>query len=183
MIRVALVVPAGFHLSRDFPGIGLDEDLTSVLVTELAVPLEVSLPPFSPQALAERGITLHRSGTVEVSGRRATLVHASQKVTGVDFRKWMLVLGDENRVKLSEAALTSATGFLRSEVAAVLKTRTVPRLVFRFDESVEKTQRMQGLLDELRQEREGREENERQQAADDAGPDGDDSGDLPAGSD
>jgi hypothetical protein len=93
--RVALVVPAGFQLAHGFPGIGLDEDLTSVLVTELPVPLEVSLPTFSAEALAARGITLHRSGVVEVSGRRATLVHASQRVAGMDFRKWMLLLGDE----------------------------------------------------------------------------------------
>jgi hypothetical protein len=93
--RIALVVPPGFHVAREFPGIGRDEDLTSVLVTELPVPLEISLPTFSPEALAERGIRYHRSGSVEVSGRRATLVHASQNVAGMEFRKWMLVIGDE----------------------------------------------------------------------------------------
>lgn len=93
--RVALVVPEGFRVAEDFPGIGRDEDISSVLVTELPVPLEVSRPTFDPEALAERGVVIHRTGEVVVSGRRAILMHASQNVAGMEFRKWLLVLGDE----------------------------------------------------------------------------------------
>jgi ribosome-binding factor A len=60
---------------------------------------------------------------------------------------------DDATHKRTEQALNSAAGFLRSEVAAVLHTRTVPRLEFRHDASVAGAQRMQTLLDELRQQR------------------------------
>ncbi|MCA8955597.1 MAG: 30S ribosome-binding factor RbfA [Planctomycetes bacterium] len=66
-------------------------------------------------------------------------------------------LGDETARRLSDTALHHAGGFLRKEVAAILHTRTVPRLEFRYDESVAGALRMQGILDDLRREREDRE--------------------------
>jgi len=92
--HVRLAVPAGFTLADDFPGIGRDEDATSVLVTELPVPLEVARRALEPDALEERGVILHASARVEVDGRDALLVHASQRTAGLAFRKWMLLFGD-----------------------------------------------------------------------------------------
>lgn len=70
------------------------------------------------------------------------------------------ILGDDTARKLTDDALRNATGFLRREVAAVLHTRTVPKIEFRHDESVTGSIEMQKLLDGLRQEREAREETE-----------------------
>ncbi len=77
------------------------------------------------------------------------------------------VLGDDKTKRLTAGALEHATGFLRREVARVLKTRTVPKLKFCYDESVEGAQKMQILLDELTK--------DRRETEDDAGlpnPDG-----------
>ena len=59
------------------------------------------------------------------------------------------VLGEAKDQRLTAAALEHATGRLRSQVAKVLHTRTVPKLQFRFDESVAGAERMRKLLDEL----------------------------------
>ena len=67
------------------------------------------------------------------------------------------VLGSDSSRQLTEAALNNATGYLRREVAAVLHTRSVPKLEFRHDESVVGSIEMQNLLEGLRQEREDRE--------------------------
>ena len=92
--RVRLELPEGFTLAREFPGIGLDEDTTSVLVTELAVPVDAARETLSPDALEARGVRLHKSALVRVSGRDGLLVHASQRVGTVAYRKWFLLLGD-----------------------------------------------------------------------------------------
>ena len=68
------------------------------------------------------------------------------------------ILGDDKKKRLSASALEHATGFLRRAVAQVLHTRTVPKLEFRFDESVLGVQRMQALLNELRDERDERDD-------------------------
>lgn len=92
--RVHLAVPEGFAVAEDFPGIGRDEDVTSVLVTELPVPLEVASRSLEPDALEQRGVALHASARVEADGRDALLAHASQRTAGTAFRKWMLLFGD-----------------------------------------------------------------------------------------
>lgn len=45
------------------------------------------------------------------------------------------------------AGLRSAAGFLRSRLAGVLSTRTVPELRFRRDETIEYGQRLDALID------------------------------------
>ncbi len=92
---VSLYVPPGFRVANDFPGIGRDADLTSVLVTELPLPLERTRESFTEKALAEQDITVHRAGPVEVGGHVGVLLHVSQTAEGIPFRKWVLVLGDE----------------------------------------------------------------------------------------
>lgn len=92
--RVLLEVPEGFVVSGEFPGLGRDEDLTSVLVTELPMPLETARADFTREALEERGVMLHGSAEVEVGRRRGTLLHATQRAAGATFRKWMLLFGD-----------------------------------------------------------------------------------------
>ncbi len=48
-----------------------------------------------------------------------------------------------------QKALGHAAGFLRSELAHRLRLRTVPRLIFLYDESVERGARLSRLIDEV----------------------------------
>ena len=83
---------------------------------------------------------------------------------------WSMI-GEESKRSLTAKGLEQASGFLRREVAQILHTRTVPTIVFRYDESVEGAASMRGLLDDLRREREDREGEDREGEAD--LPDGD----------
>ena len=56
----------------------------------------------------------------------------------------------EERVEVT-AVLSKVSGFLRSELAKASAMRTVPRLSFRFDESVGRGRDMESLLKEVRQ--------------------------------
>ena len=56
----------------------------------------------------------------------------------------------EERAEVT-AVLSKVSGFLRSELAKVSAMRTVPRLSFRFDESVGRGRDMESLLREVRQ--------------------------------
>ena len=93
--EVSLDLPEGFALANDFPGIGCDDDLTSILVSQIPAPLPLSREDFTGEALAERGVRLQRSDAVRVDGRDGLLLHATQQAGGVTFRKWILLLGDD----------------------------------------------------------------------------------------
>lgn len=100
---VSLLVPAGFEASQDFPGIGRSEDLSSVMVTELDVPVAIAAEAFSAPALARRGIEVQESAPALLDGREATLIEATQRIGGMTFRKWFLLLGNDTRSVLLTA--------------------------------------------------------------------------------
>jgi len=58
------------------------------------------------------------------------------------------VLGAESAAHEAGEGLQRAAGFLRSELAHRLSTRSVPELHFQFDESVERGARLSKLIDE-----------------------------------
>jgi ribosome-binding factor A len=58
------------------------------------------------------------------------------------------VLGAESAAREAGEGLKRAAGFLRSELAHRLSTRSVPELHFQFDESVERGVRLSKLIDE-----------------------------------
>ncbi|MEM7206701.1 MAG: 30S ribosome-binding factor RbfA [Pseudomonadota bacterium] len=54
---------------------------------------------------------------------------------------------DEAKRESSMEALKRASGFLRSQVATTLRMRSVPQLRFYYDESIERGQKLSGLID------------------------------------
>ncbi|MGD2057979.1 MAG: 30S ribosome-binding factor RbfA [Anaerolineales bacterium] len=80
-------------------------------------------------------------------------------VTGVDLDRelayatiYVSALGDDERRKEVMAALDSARGFLRSELAARIQLRSFPQLRFRWDASYQRGARIEELLDQLNSE-------------------------------
>ena len=76
-------------------------------------------------------------------------------ITGVDVasdyshaKVFFTSLADAGALQHTQVALDHASGFLRSQLAHALKTRTVPQLHFVYDESVERGARLSRLIDE-----------------------------------
>ena len=63
-------------------------------------------------------------------------------------RIFISVLGDDQARKDCAAALRSAAGFIRREVAARVRLRAAPELSFIFDASIERGIRISRLIDE-----------------------------------
>src|SRR5947207_733368 len=66
-------------------------------------------------------------------------------------------MGDERQRKDTKRALERATPFLRRGIGARLRLRRVPELMFHFDESIEKHDRIEKILIDLKEERAARE--------------------------
>lgn len=71
-------------------------------------------------------------------------------------RAYYTQLGDDAAKKETRRALDRVTPFLRRQIGARLRLRRVPELRFEFDESVEKQDRIEKILLELKEEREHR---------------------------
>jgi ribosome-binding factor A len=66
---------------------------------------------------------------------------------------WWSCLGDEGQRRTKARGLAAATRMLQSRVAQAMGTRVTPTLTLRFDEGLEKAQRLQGIFDKIREER------------------------------
>jgi ribosome-binding factor A len=58
-------------------------------------------------------------------------------------------LGGEEAQEQAQEGLESAAGWLRRELGRQLRLRNVPELVFHYDRSVERGERISAILDEL----------------------------------
>jgi ribosome-binding factor A len=80
-------------------------------------------------------------GFVTLTGVEVSPDHSHAKV-------FFTVFGDAAGVEETRRALTRAAGFLRSQLARALTTRTVPELHFLHDASVERGMHLSKLIDE-----------------------------------
>jgi ribosome-binding factor A len=70
---------------------------------------------------------------------------------------YSVVGSNADRSKTSQA-LEDARGFIQAEVGKSLRTRTVPRIDFRYDDSMEKSDRIFRILRDIKGDEEGDEE-------------------------
>ena len=68
-------------------------------------------------------------------------------------RVYYTTLGDQKARKESQRGLERATPFLRRQLGRRIRLRRIPELQFFFDESVERHDRIERILQELRTER------------------------------
>jgi ribosome-binding factor A len=94
-------------------------------------------------AILTRGLNDPRIGFVTITGVK---VPPDLKTATVFYS----FLGDEKKRKETEKGLAAATGYLQHEVAVTLKLRSTPRLRFVFDESVERGDRIERLLKQVK---------------------------------
>jgi len=65
-------------------------------------------------------------------------------------RVYYSLIGDDEAKRQAALGLESASGWLRHELGAVLRTRHTPELAFVYDPSLERGERMARLLDEIK---------------------------------
>ncbi len=90
--------------------------------------------------LIQREIRDPRLGMVTVSG-----VEVSRDLSVA--RVYVSTLGGAADAEQTLAVLQRAAGFLRGELGRCMKLRTVPELRFRYDDSIERGNRVSRLID------------------------------------
>ena len=92
---IAMVPPAGFHASTRFHGFEHSNYLATIMVVEIPGPVSDIQKGMTREGLASRGMALLSSENRPWNDEQALLLHVSQRAQGVDFRKWILVVGSE----------------------------------------------------------------------------------------
>lgn len=106
---VSFIIPDGFRLSEEFPGLIASDRISAVMITEVGRRVESVRAGMTPQALAERGLRTLRSENVMVDGHAALLVHAIDQTSYAGtIRRWMLVFGTGDSSVVLTASTTKA---------------------------------------------------------------------------
>ena len=105
-----------------------------------------------PERLAEQikeEVSLIIAGEVEDPRVGFVTVTDAKLTPDLRYAKiYVSVLGTEDEVKESLAALKHAAGFIRTQLGAVLRMRRTPELHFVYDETTETAARIEELLSE-----------------------------------
>jgi ribosome-binding factor A len=110
------------------------------------------MPGRRPERLAEQikeEVSLIIAG--EVEDPRVGSVTVTDAKLSADLRHakvYVSVIGTENEVKGSLAALRHASGFIRAQLGAVLRMRHTPELHFAHDDAESRAARIEELLSE-----------------------------------
>jgi ribosome-binding factor A len=79
-------------------------------------------------------------------------------ITGVDVSRdlryakvYVSLIGDEKDIRLAQAGLDSAKGFIKREIGLRLELKHVPDIVFKHDPSLEEGSRMEKLLQKIKE--------------------------------
>jgi hypothetical protein len=103
--RVSLVPPTGFTPAAQFSGFWQESIGSSIMVTEFSGPLsEVSSGFLNSSELAKRGMALLNKREVNVNNESGLMLHLRQNALGTEYRKWLLIFGDEK-----ESVIIAAT--------------------------------------------------------------------------
>ncbi len=116
---VSLQPPAGFELAGDYPGFQSAEQQASIMVTQMPAPVAEIRKAMTKETLATRGITLLSSKEETVGGREALLLHLAQSAAGIDYLKWMLVMGDPKETVMIVGTFPKSAG---EEVGTAIRT-------------------------------------------------------------
>ena len=102
--RVSLTPPDEFVPAPQFPGLLQEATGSSIMVTEMPGPFSQLSAAFStPSELAKRGMTLLKKQGVTVGRQNGLLLHLTQMASGTEFRKWLLLFGNEKEVVMVTA--------------------------------------------------------------------------------
>ncbi|MCA9393216.1 MAG: hypothetical protein KC900_03345 [Candidatus Omnitrophica bacterium] len=96
--HVSLNPPPNFEKADKFPGFMREEYGASIMVMELPGPFDEYRAGIEDKDhLSTRGMRLLQKEAVRVDNRDGLLVHLSQVLHSLEFRKWVLLIGERDR--------------------------------------------------------------------------------------
>ena len=96
-----------------------------------------------------------------------TITHVKVSADLQVARAYWTIMGDAKSRKETSKALERATPFLRRQIAGRLRLKRVPELAFQYDESIERQERIEALLQQIHAEEKPAESTDRPSKEDD----------------
>jgi ribosome-binding factor A len=96
--------------------------------------------------MLQMGLKDPRVGFVTITGVEVTNDYSQAKV-------YVSIFGDEEKRQDSLKALSSAAGYLRTELGKKIRIRHIPELLFKIDSSIDYGRKIEKILSEINEEK------------------------------
>ncbi len=93
--RISVEVPHGYKVATKFPGLIHEAKASTLILNEIPKPVDEVRQTLEKHAIEARRMTFDRREKLEISGREAILVYATQKVADRMVRERLAVFGDD----------------------------------------------------------------------------------------
>lgn len=107
-VGLAIQQPIGFKKATSFYGFEQSASNSSVVLTKIPGPYSAIAQGFDKKKLAARGITLISKQPVKIDRQQGILLQITQRAYGEQFRKWVLVFGNEQSTQVITATFLDA---------------------------------------------------------------------------
>ncbi len=102
-VGLTIEQPIGFTKAASFYGFEQSATNSSVILTKIPGPFSKVTKGFDKSNLATRGISLISKQPVKIDNQQGLLLQVTQSAYGEQFRKWVLVFGNEQSTQLVTA--------------------------------------------------------------------------------
>ncbi|WP_310482960.1 hypothetical protein [Chamaesiphon sp. VAR_48_metabat_403] len=102
-VGLTIEQPIGFIKATSFYGFEQSATNSSVMLTKIPGPFSKVTQGFDKSNLATRGISLISKQTVKIDNQQGVLLQVTQSAYGEQFRKWVLVFGNEQSTQIVTA--------------------------------------------------------------------------------
>jgi hypothetical protein len=117
-VGIRLLKPQGFQEADSFHGFSQPSTKSSVMATMLPAPFSESTA-FTAERMGARGMILLSKETVNIDGQQGILLQVMQKAYGIEFQKWIFVIGDSEKTIMINATFPKS---LEAQLSSRLKS-------------------------------------------------------------
>ena len=107
--RIGLVPPPGFVPSDKFTGFISTAEGGSILVVEMPAQAYDQVSGMPDAALASKGIAVRSRTALSIDGAPAVLIEGVQNYSGIEFKKWMMIVGFDDVTAVVTAQIPAIT--------------------------------------------------------------------------
>lgn len=118
-VGIRLLKPQGFQEADSFHGFSQPSTKSSVMATMLPAPFSEITADFTAERMGARGMILLSKETVNIDGQQGILLQVMQKAYGIEFQKWILVIGDSGKTIMIIATFPKS---LEAQLSSRLKS-------------------------------------------------------------
>lgn len=93
--KISIIPPEGWNQANSFNGFQQLGTTKSIMVTELSASFLEMKEGMTRANLMTKGVVLKKKNTIYINGSEGLIIEADQFANGIEYRKYILVFGDE----------------------------------------------------------------------------------------